>query len=94
MSSVFVTAQLRPDAADELRRGAPRSKAAAEVARVVEARGLELRPVLPTRSGPPDLVPTFVVEAPDETVAEDLRDALEGLDAVEGAYVKPPDELP
>jgi hypothetical protein len=82
-----ITTHLRPDVAEELRAGAPTTETAAQVVRAVEERGAKLRPV-------ESLDPIFVVDVDDEAEAESLRKGLEGLDGVEGAYIKPPEFPP
>ncbi|MEA2400512.1 MAG: hypothetical protein QOK00_915 [Thermoleophilaceae bacterium] len=92
MAPTYVTAQLRPDIAEQLRSGSPTTEAADEVLRVVGERGLQLRPVTPESviGGVANdaLRSTFVVETLGEAEAMELREALQRVDAVEGAYIK------
>jgi hypothetical protein len=95
MSTTQVTVHLRPDAAEELHGGgAPAASGpASEVVRAVSARGLALRPLT---SGPANeaLRSTFVIDATGEDEAAQLREELQGLAAVEAAYVKPEAQPP
>jgi hypothetical protein len=94
MSAHHVTVQLRPQIADALRQGSTTVAQAREVSDLVSARGSSMRPILHDASSADALGTTFVVEAPDEEAAQALRQELAALDAVEAAYIKPPEELP
>jgi hypothetical protein len=90
-----VIVKLGADAGAAVRSGSGEHSPATEVVRAVDQRGLTLRPLLaePAPADDPN-ASRFVVDAPDEVSAEDLRRELAGLDAVEEAFVKPPDALP
>jgi hypothetical protein len=93
MSARQVTVQLRPDIADELRRGAVGAPAR-EIADVVSSHGSSVRPVVPGAAAGDPLGTTFVVDAEDEAHAQRIREDLAALDGVVAAYVKPPEALP
>ena len=88
-----ITVQLRQDAAAEVAGAGATSPEARDVVEAVAQHGLELVPVDP-RAGDPVLESFFRIQAPDEATARELTEALTGLEAVEAAYVKPPDALP
>jgi hypothetical protein len=46
------------------------------------------------RAADPALQSYFYVTAADPSAAQKIADLLRGLDGVEAAYVKPPDEAP
>ena len=60
---------------------------------MIEAFGLTLEP-MHRDTDDPTLQSYFVVEVPDHATAQRVMARLRQLEAVEAAYVKPPDELP
>lgn len=87
-----IVLKLRPDVALALPGPAPSSPAAEELVRVVEGLGGTLSPMHPGEVDPL-LAPYYLVEV-DEGSVERALETLLASDAVDGAYVKPADELP
>jgi hypothetical protein len=92
-----VTVQVRPDVARVLQRGLPVRNGPADASQALlgaaKELGVELRPIHPGAKDP-YLLPYFTVEVPDPATAERVIARLRRHEAVEGAYVKPPDEAP
>jgi hypothetical protein len=63
------------------------------VVEITTELGKILRPMHPGCADP-TLASYFVIEVADEVDAEDVIARLLECDAVEGAYVKPPEDLP
>lgn len=87
-----ITIKLRQEIARSLQGNQEPSAEATEILRLARDRGLSLKPVHPGAADPL-LSPYFHVEVPDEK-AEEIIEALNKSGLVEGAYAKPPDELP
>jgi hypothetical protein len=87
-----ITIKLRADAARSLRSGQA-STEASELQQLTTQLGVSLRSVHP-RAEDPLLASYFQIEVPDEATANKVIDALRKSSAVEGAYIKPKDELP
>ena len=88
-----VTVQVPPDVARTLHeRGPPTAKSEA-LLRMIEELGLTLDPMHPDMDDP-KLQSYFLIDVPDHATARRVIDRLQQSKAVEGAYVKPPDELP
>ena len=90
---MVVTVQVRTDLAPAVRRGERSDTASGELLGTVEELGLVLVQMHP---GVPDAVMAsfFAVEVDDEGQASLVADRLQRCEAVEAAYLKPPDELP
>ena len=73
-------------------RGSPTSESAA-ILRTIEAMGLTLEPMHPGTKDP-ILQSFFIVEVPNQEIAQQLIDRLQQLEGIGAAYVKPPDEMP
>lgn len=87
-----ITIKLREEIARSLHGNQEPSAEATEIVKLARDRGLSLKPVHPGAEDPL-LSPYFHVEVPDED-AEEIIEALNRSGLVEGAYRKPPDELP
>lgn len=88
----LITVQLRQDIAERVA-AEPAPSAAPEMTDVLQRHGLTLVPVDP-RADDPTLRSFFRVEVPDDETARRLIEELSGLEAVDAAYVQPPDALP
>jgi len=60
---------------------------------MIETFGLVLEP-MHRDTDDPHLQSYFIVEVPDYATAKRMMDRLQSLEAVEAAYVKPPDKMP
>ena len=87
-----VTVKTLAGAARALRQGPPTAESET-ILRVIEAFGLTLEPMHRDTDNP-SLQSYFVLEVPDDATAQRVMDRLRQSEAVEAAYVKPPDELP
>ena len=79
--------------ASTLHRRRPPTTASEELSQAAEELGVVLEPMHPGAEDP-HLAPYFTVEVPDYATAERVIAHLQGLEAVEAAYLKPPDEMP
>ena len=89
--TIEVVVILTTEAAREAARAG--SAAIAEVNAEAARLGVALEPQHPGASGPETIRYRRALVA-DEALARDLVEALRGLDAVDGAYAKPPASLP
>ena len=93
MTKIQVTIQVSADVARILhQRGAPTTESK-ELLKKAEELGDLLEPVHPGAEDPL-LTPYFTVEVPDSATAERVIAHLRRSAAVEGVYLKSPDELP
>ena len=91
---MYLTVKVRESEAQELQQEErPSTPAATEVLRAAEELGATLRPMHPGVRDP-ELSTYFFVEVPDQPTAGRIISRLQNCDAVESAYVKPPDEMP
>lgn len=88
-----ITIQVTTAAARRLHERAPPTPATEELARAAAQLGVALKPLHPGVEDPA-LATYFVVEVPDMATASQVMDQLQRCQAVEAAYVKPPDEMP
>lgn len=88
-----VRAQLHPEVAETVSSPEGRTPKADAVLEVVSKLGMSLEALHPGHSDP-QLRTHYRVEAPDEQTADQVREALAGLEGVEAAYLQPPDALP
>ena len=88
-----VTTRVREDVASVLHLRQPPTTASREVSQVVDEFGAALEPVHPGAEDPL-LAPYFTVEVPDPATAERMIARLKNCEAVEAAYLKPPDATP
>jgi len=79
-------------AASEILGASPESKTTRSVVAAARRAGAELQPMHPGTDDD-ELRTYFYADVDDERVGE-LLESLEKNDAIEGAYVKPPDALP
>jgi hypothetical protein len=88
-----VTTRLREDVASVLHLRHPPTAASGELSQVVDELGASLEPMHPGAEDPL-LAPYFTVEVPDPATAERMIARLKNCEAVEAAYLKPPDTMP
>lgn len=91
--SVTVTLKLRMETALALQGQAKENRDARDLKRLACDLAIELKPVHPGKNDP-QLAPYFMTTVPDRNAAEDIIRKLTALKGVEGAYLKPADELP
>lgn len=87
-----VRAQLHPEVAEAIS-SQDRTPKANAVLEVVSKLGMSLEALHPGHTDP-QLRTQYRVGAPDEQTAQQVREALAGLEGVEAAYLQPPDALP
>lgn len=88
-----ITVQVDAPTAQHLQHHGPATAAARELHELAARLGVELHPLHPGVADPL-LSSYFVITTDSEVVAETLLDKLRRCDAVEAAYIKPPDEAP
>lgn len=88
-----ITLQVRSDIAPELHQSRPDSHAAHELMQTIQQLGLDLHP-LHRGTSDATLAQFFIAIAPDDSDIAQVLAQLRACEAVESAYVKPPDELP
>lgn len=88
-----VTVQVSADVARALRQQRPATAESESLLSMIETFGLTIEP-MHHDTDDPSLQSYFIVEAPDHATAQGVMDRLRQSEAVEAAYVKPPDELP
>lgn len=88
-----ITVQVSADVARALYQRGPPTAESEELLRIMNTFGIKLEP-LHRNTYDPSLQRYFIVEVPDRATAQQVMDRLQQLEAVEAAYVKPPDELP
>ena len=88
-----ITTRVRRDVASALHRRRTPTAASEELSQAAEELGVALEPMHPGAEDP-HLAPYFTVEVPDYATAERVIAHLQNLEAVEAAYLKPPDEMP
>jgi hypothetical protein len=88
-----ITVVLRPDAAADLRGAQPSLEVSRALLRDAGRLGVELRPTHPG-VGDELLTPFYHVDVDDPAQAGRVLERLRAAEAVESAYVKPPDALP
>jgi len=90
---IQITVQVSADVARALYQYGPSTAKSEEILRTVGAFGLTLEP-MHRDTKDPHLQSYFTVEVPDHATAQRVIDYLQQSEAVEAAYVKPPDALP
>lgn len=90
---MHVTIRVRPDAALALHRRQLPTNTSEELLQTAEQLGVVLEPMHPGAEEP-HLAPYFTVEVPDQATGERMIARLKHCQAIEAAYLKPPDELP
>lgn len=88
-----VTTRVREDVASALHRRQPSTTESRELSQVADELGVALEPMHPSAEDPL-LAPYFTVEVPDPATAERVIARLQNCEAVEAAYLKPPDAMP
>lgn len=88
-----VTVKVRADVAPALHSGEPATLEAQQLQGTAAELGSSLNALHP-QAEDPLLAPWFTVEVPDREAADRTVAALLENEAVEAAYVKPPEELP
>ena len=88
-----VTLQISPEAARKLHRGEHSTPATREIAEAASGMGVSLEPMHPGVEDA-ELAQYFTVQVPDTTTAEEVINRLRSCEAVEAAYLKPPETMP
>jgi hypothetical protein len=88
-----VMIKVKPEATEALHQRQGTTEASRALLQAAEELGVKLEPVHPGETDP-TLAPYFVAEVEDPDEAEQVRARFDGMDATEGAYIKPPDSLP
>jgi hypothetical protein len=88
-----VVVQASRNAVQLLRRNELLSSETRELAKLLQAFGVELRPTH-ANTQDPDLSVWFEIDAPDFATAERIISRLQSNSAVEAAYIKPVEEPP
>jgi hypothetical protein len=90
---VRIIVKFSENIAADLQHHQPSSPELEELPKIQRDLGITLEPVHPGVSDP-TLASYFTVEVPDEDTAERVVERLKLCKAVDGAYIKPSDELP
>ena len=90
---VQITIRVRPEAARGLRQRQATTPVTSELFRTAEDLGVELEPMHPQVSDI-NLASYYTAEVADIVAAEQAIARLQRCEAVEAAYIKPPDALP
>jgi hypothetical protein len=88
-----VSIKLESQAASELHGNAATTSRTRAVVETARRHGAALRPMHPGTDDP-ELRSYFFADVDEEARAEELAKSLREHEAVEGAYIKPPDALP
>ena len=88
-----LTTRVRSDVASVLHHRRAAAPGSEELLQAAEELGMVLEPVHPNAEDP-HLAPYFTVEVSDPATAEQAISRLQDCEAVEAAYLKPPDEMP
>ena len=88
-----VSIKLNSQTASELHGEAATSKRTRALVKTARTYGAALQPMHPGTDDP-ELRSYFFVDVDEEASAEEVAEALREHEAVEGAYIKPPDALP
>lgn len=91
--AMYVTIQVSANVARVLRQRAPPTVESQELSETAEELGVVLEPLHPDVEDP-RLALYFTVEVPDPATAQEVIARLQHCQAIEAAYVKPPDALP
>jgi len=88
-----VTVHVNQEAAVKLRKHQHNTPQTREIAEVADDLGVAIEPMHPDVDDP-DLAQYFIVQVPDSTAAEEVIKRLRNCEAVESAYIKPPEAMP
>ena len=88
-----LTTRVRSDVASVLHHRRAAAPGSEELLQAAEELGMVLEPVHPNAEDP-HLAPYFTVEVPDAATAERVIAGLQNCEAVEAAYLKPPEAMP
>ena len=88
-----ITVHVRPEVALQLHQNRQTTPEAQEVVQTAKDLGISLEAMHPGVRDP-RLASTFVVEVPDAVMAERVTSRLQHCQAIEAAYLKPPEALP
>ena len=88
-----ITVHVRPEVALQLPQTQQTTPEVQEVVQAVKDLGISLEAMHPGVRDP-RLASTFVVEVPDAVTAERVISQLQNCQAIEAAYLKPPEALP
>lgn len=91
--SMQITVQLRADVARLIAARQPLTAEAAALTQTLSPFGATLEPLHP-HTDDAELQTQFWINVPDQVAAERIVQRLNQLNAVQAAYLKPPDELP
>jgi hypothetical protein len=86
-----VVVKAQPGATRALQRGAAQDPTSESLQQIADELGIVLEPQHPGVDDP-ELSSFFSVEVPDAAAAERVIASLQEKEAIEGAYLKPPDE--
>ena len=90
---MFIIIRLRSDAVALIQKKSPLSPESEKLLKTLDDLGIVMKPMHPGSSDPL-LTPYFLIEAPNQDVADKIINRLRSSVFVEAAYVKPPDEPP
>jgi hypothetical protein len=88
-----VTVLVRSDVAKALQQGSPTTPPARDILQAAQELSVSLAPMHPGVDDP-NLSGYFIANAADERAAQRVVERLRSLEAIEAAYVKPPEALP
>jgi hypothetical protein len=88
-----VIVRVRPDVAPALHGRQPPTQASEAILQAMTELGVVLEPMHPGVEDP-SLASFFMIEVPDPASAERVIARLQQSQAIEAAYLKPPDALP
>ncbi len=88
-----ITVQVLADVARPLHQKEAPTAESEGLLKMIESFGLTLES-MHKNTDDPNLQRYFIVEVPDRETAQQVIDRLLQSEAIEGAYIKPPDELP
>jgi hypothetical protein len=88
-----ITIRVQTEVAFELQNHQSNTNATQELLKTLAELEVTLEPMHPGADSP-SLAPYFTVAVPNAEAAEQVLDRLQACEAVEGAYIKPPDAMP
>ena len=88
-----ITIRVQTEVAFELQNHQLNTNATQELLKTIAELEVALEPMHPGADSP-SLAPYFTVAVPNAEAAEQVLNRLQAFEAVEGAYIKPPDAMP
>lgn len=88
-----VTVLVQRDSVSAVSERQPASRVARDLLRTADELGVSLEPMHPGVADP-ELAGYFTVDVPDEELAQQVIARLRACEAIEAAYIKPPEALP